>query len=79
MKYKKTVWRSLAMVTQFGLSMLVPIFLCSFLGIFLGNWLSLPVLMVPFFLLGAAAGFRNVYIMAKSVFNNHEEDDHDQF
>ena len=79
MKYKKTVWRSLAMVTQFGLSMLVPIFLCSFLGIFLGNWLSLPVLMVPFFLLGAAAGFRHVYIMAKSVFNNHEEDDHDQF
>ena len=33
--YDKGVYRSLAQVLQFGINMLVPIFLCTFLGIFL--------------------------------------------
>ena len=35
MKYQKNVYRSLVLITQFGINMIVPIFLCSFLGVFL--------------------------------------------
>ena len=34
-KYDKTVFQALAMVTQFGINMLVPIFICTFIGIWL--------------------------------------------
>ena len=33
MKYDKSVYRSLALITQFGINMLVPIFLCTIVGV----------------------------------------------
>ena len=36
MKYKKSVYQSLVLITQFGINMIVPIFfLCTGLGIFI--------------------------------------------
>ena len=40
MKYDKSVYRSLALITQFGINMLVPIFLCTIAGVFLGKKFS---------------------------------------
>ena len=37
-KYGKSVYHALTMITQFGINMLVPIFLCSFLGIYLAGF-----------------------------------------
>ena len=37
MRYKKSVHKSFAMISQVGISMLVPIFLCCMLGLFLEN------------------------------------------
>ena len=34
-KYKKSVYQSLVLITQFGINMIVPIFLCTGLGIFI--------------------------------------------
>ncbi len=68
MKYKKEVYRSLALVTQFGINMLVPIFLCTFLGIFLDGLFHTSFLVIVFFFLGALAGFRNIYIFAKQIY-----------
>ena len=34
-KYKKSVYQSLVLITQFGINMMVPIFLCTGLGIFI--------------------------------------------
>lgn len=77
MKYKKNVYQSLALITQFGLSMLVPIFLCAFLGLFIGNKISHPVIVVPFFILGVLAGFRNVYVLAKNIYDRPSERDYE--
>ena len=74
MKNKNSVLQSLALVTQFGISMLVPILLCTWFGAWLGKKLDLPILAVPLFLAGALAGARNVYIIAKKVYEDKEGD-----
>lgn len=72
-KYERTVYRALVTVSQFGINMLVPIFLCSFLGIFLDRKLGTSYWMVILFFLGALAGFRNVFLLAKKIYDNGEE------
>ena len=56
------------MITQFGINMLVPIFLCSFAGMFLDRKLGTNVWMVALFFVGALAGFTNVFRFAKKVY-----------
>ncbi|MBR5336834.1 MAG: AtpZ/AtpI family protein [Lachnospiraceae bacterium] len=69
----KDVQKTLVLVTQFGISMIVPIVLCMFLGMFVADKLSAPIITVPFFILGALAGFRNVYILARSVYKDDKK------
>lgn len=67
----KSTWKALAMITQFTISMLVPIFLCCLLGYLAHRFLGLPLVWeVPLFFLGALAGFRNTYLLAKSVYED---------
>ena len=68
MKYQKNVYRSLAMITQFGINMLVPIFACSFAGIYLDKKLGTSFFMVLFFFVGAIAGGRNIYVFSKKIY-----------
>lgn len=75
MKYGKTVYQSLAMITQFGINMLVPIFFCSFLGMYLDKWLGTRFLIVIFFFLGALSGFRNIFILSKRIYEKKEKRD----
>lgn len=56
------------MITQFGVNMLVPIFLCSFLGMFLDRRLGTNIWMVALFFVGALAGFTNVFRFAKKIY-----------
>lgn len=74
-KYDKSVYRSFALITQFGINMLVPIFLCSFLGIWLDKKLGTSYWMIILFFVGALAGFRNIYIMASKVYKDKEQHD----
>ncbi len=67
MKYDKSVYRALALVGQCGILMLVPIFMCSFMGILLDRWLDASYWMVLLFFAGALAGFRNIYLFAKKI------------
>lgn len=75
MKYHRNVYRCLALITQFGISMLVPIFLCSFLGIYLDRKFGTQFCMIVLFFMGAAAGFRNIYRMAKTIYEEKSERD----
>jgi len=68
-KYKKSVYRSLALITQFGINMLVPIFLCTMIGVYIGEKYSINWITIPLFAVGALAGFRNIFIMAKKVYS----------
>jgi F0F1-type ATP synthase assembly protein I len=67
-RWSKNVYQSMVMITQFGINMLVPIFLCSFIGIFLDRKFGTSFLMVLFFFIGALAGFRNVYLFARKIY-----------
>ena len=70
MKYKKTVYHALTTISQYGINMLVPIFLCSFLGLFIDQKLQTSCFMVILFFVGALAGFRNVYLLAKKIYDD---------
>lgn len=66
------VYRSIAMITQFGINMLVPIFAMSFLGIFLDRTFETSFWMIVLFFVGALAGGRNVYKMAKQIYDRQD-------
>lgn len=68
MAKKGGIARSFMMISQISITMLVPIFLCLFLGIKLNEWLD-SVWFVPVFLfLGMGAAIRNVYQLTKSFY-----------
>lgn len=68
MKYNRSVFQSLTMISQFGINMLVPVLACSFLGNFLDKKLGTSWLVVVLFFVGAVAGGRNCYRFAKRIF-----------
>lgn len=72
MKYKKSVFRSLCMVTQFGLNMLVPIALCVALGLLIDSKFD-TCFVIPLIFIGMAAGGRNVYVMAMKIANDDND------
>lgn len=70
----KEVIQSLAMVTQFGINMLVPILACTLFGAWLGRKVAVSWLAIPFFAAGALAGMRNVYLFARRIYEpKHQE------
>lgn len=73
--YKKSVYQSLAVITQFGINMLVPIFMCSFAGLFLDRKLGTAFWFVLLFFVGALAGFRNIFILAKKIYEGDDRDE----
>ena len=70
----KEVYRSLVMVTQFGLNMIVPICVMSALGIWLDRKLDTSYLTIVLFVAGAVAGGQNIYRMAKRIYGEDERD-----
>lgn len=63
-KERQETFRMLSLISQFGINMLVPIFLCFFLGMYIDKKLGTSYWIIIFFFIGAIAGFRNVYIFA---------------
>lgn len=73
MKNKRSVFQAFTMVMQFGLNMLVPIIMCTMFGVWLDRKFDLPIITVPLFIIGALAGFRNIYVMAKKIYQNNDK------
>ena len=78
MKKKNHVLQSLVMVTQFGINMLVPILLCTLLGVYIGEKFSIPIITIPLFAVGALAGFRNVFRLAKKIYEDKGDAEKDK-
>ncbi|MCI8326224.1 MAG: AtpZ/AtpI family protein [Lachnospiraceae bacterium] len=74
MKYKKSVYQSMVLITQFGINILVPILLCTGIGILIEKKTGMGVFIIPLFFLGALAGFRNCYIVAKKIYENDDKE-----
>ena len=67
MKYQRDVFRSITLIFQFGINMIVPIVLCTFAGIFLDRLFSTSFIVIILFFVGAMAGFRNIFIFARNM------------
>lgn len=67
MKDKK-VLRSFAMISQIGISMMVPVFLCGVIGYWLNNWLNHGLLFLLMLFIGIGAAFRNLYLLTRSFY-----------
>ena len=76
MRYKKSVFNTLALISQLGISIVVPIFLCAFGGAYLEERFSIPVT-VPLIILGVLAGVRNAYYLLRQA-NEALEDEEDE-
>lgn len=66
MKSRKSVYTTFALISQLGISMLVPVFLCIFVGVKLDEKFGTS-LTVLFIILGVFAGARNVYVLVRQA------------
>ena len=73
-KETRQVMDALVLVFQFGINMIVPIFLCCMLGIWIGKKTGISWMMIPFFFVGALAGFTNIYKMARKIYDRDNKD-----
>lgn len=73
MKYRKEVFRSFSMVTQLGMSVMVPVFMCVFIGVMVDKYFGMSTLLI-LLILGIGAGMRNAYILAMKVMNENVSD-----
>ena len=67
MKDNRIIIRSLSMISQFAIHMLVPICMCSYLGYFLDQKWNTNFMFILLFFMGALAGGRNVYRLARKI------------
>ncbi len=74
MRHKKSVMRSLMMVTQLGLSVMVPVFVCILAGYYIDRYAGTKLTIV-FLILGFLAGGLNAYRMAKATLAMNERED----
>jgi len=63
----------LSLLGQITISMLVPIFICTFGAIWLGRRWDISWLAVVGFFIGALAGFRSVYVIIKKYIRNSND------
>lgn len=75
MKNNRKVFQTLTLIIQFGLNMIVPIFMCTLFGAWLGRRYDMPILAVFMFIIGALAGFTNIFKMAKKIYGQDGESD----
>lgn len=73
MNYKKSVYTTFAMISQVGISMIVPILLCTYLGVWLEEKFDFSWT-VTLIAVGVLAGIRNVIAIIKRMKQINEED-----
>lgn len=62
----REIVQAFSMVLQFGLNMLVPIALCTALGVWIGDQYDMDWIVIPLFFVGALAGYTSIFKMVKS-------------
>lgn len=73
MKKRNKILKTLSLINQIGLSILVPIFLMVFVGIFLKNKFNFDIVIICL-ILGILAGIRNAYMIIIGYLKSEEKD-----
>lgn len=74
MKNANQIGNALIMVFQFSINMIVPILMCTFLGVWIGEKTGIQWITIPLFFVGALAGFNNIYRMSKKFMQSGKKD-----
>ena len=61
----REIVQAFSMVLQFGLNMLVPIALCTALGVWIGDKYDMDWIVIPLFFVGALAGYTSIFKMVR--------------
>ena len=77
MKYNKNVFQILALISQLGISIVVPIFICTFGGAYLEERFSIPIT-VPLIVLGVLAGGRNAYYLLRQALRTMKDNEDEE-
>lgn len=60
------VLKAFSLISQIGINMLVPIFICILVGKFIDEKLGANnIILIIFVILGVLSSFRNLYVIAK--------------
>lgn len=60
-KKEKNPLRMLVLISQIGITMMVPIFFCAWIGYYISRKTGIDILFLIFIVLGILAGFRSCY------------------
>lgn len=74
MSSNKDNFKILTFISQFAINMLVPIFLCSFAGYYIDEFMGTNVFFVVLFFVGAIAGGRNVFLLARKTYSRKDDE-----
>lgn len=74
----RKVIKSIIMITQISVSMMVPIFLCAALGVWLNRLFNTQVCFLVLVFIGIGASLRNLYILTKPLYSADMKKEHDR-
>ena len=72
--YKSSVYKTLSLITQIGISIMVPIFLMLIISIFIKDKLNID-LIILFIIIGVVVGIRNVIVLINSFLEDERMND----
>lgn len=77
MKFDKSVYKILAMISQVGISMIVPVLVCTYVGVWLERKYNFPWTLIMI-VLGVLAGVRNIIAIVRRMQGIAEEKEHEE-
>lgn len=77
-KKERTIIRCLTMISQIGISMMVPMFLCAGIGWWLDRQFHTQAWFLIMLFIGIGAAFRNVYFLTKSFYSEDMKKEHER-
>lgn len=78
MNRNNSIWKALALVSQIGISMMTPIFLCAFIGYQIDQFFHTQYWFLIFIVLGILAAFRNVYLLTRGFYEKDMKKEHEK-
>lgn len=77
MKDRK-VMRSFVMISQIGISMMVPVFLCAVIGRWISRCLHQELWLLLFLIIGMGASLRNLFVLTRSFYEKDAKKEQEQ-
>ena len=66
---ERKIFKSFTMISQIGISMMVPIFLCAGIGWWIAGQFHTQIWFLIMIFIGIGAAFRNVYMLTRSFYS----------